>query len=248
MAFFQDESLITDLRERLAAVRAEIDDAARRSGRAASAVRLIAVTKTHPAAVLQAAVQAGVTEIGENYLQEAREKFIALGWPESPHDAAPVLRHAIGHIQTNKVPLAVRWFDMIHTVDSVRIAEAIARAAAEAGRVVPVLLQINVSKDPKKNGFFFENVEGIFPALAKLAHIHVEGLMTIGRFDMDVEAARTDFRALRIFAERLARLAPPQIHLHELSMGMSHDFAVAIEEGATMIRVGSRLFGPRPTI
>jgi len=111
--------------------------------------------KTHPAAVVQAAVQAGVTDIGENYLQEASDKFIELGWPESPHDCPPVLRHAIGHIQTNKARLALRWFDMIHTVDSVRLAEHLARVAAEAGRVVPVLLQINISKEPTKSGFFF---------------------------------------------------------------------------------------------
>ena len=244
MTLLPDEQLIAVIERRLASVREEIAVAAQRSGRPASAVRLIAVTKTHPAAVVRAAVQAGVTEIGENYLQEASEKFTELGWPESPHDCPPV-RHAIGHIQTNKVRLAVRWFDIIHTVDSVRLAEHLDRVAAEVDRVVPVLLQINISKEPTKNGFFFDKVEGVFPALANLAHIHVTGLMTIGRLDPDVDAARKEFIAMRTLRERLAQVAPPPMDLRELSMGMSHDFAVAIEEGATIVRVGSRLFGSR---
>jgi len=111
--------------------------------------------------------------------------------------------------------------------------------------VVPVLLQINISKDPKKSGFFVEKVEGVLTLLAKLAHIHIEGLMTIGRLEPDIEAARQEFIALRMLSDRLATVAPPQVALRELSMGMSHDFSVAIEEGATMVRVGSRLFGPR---
>ncbi len=247
-SLFSNEQLIAALQQRLTSIREEIVAAARRSGRPASAVRLIAVTKTQPAAVVWAAVQAGVTEIGENYLQEASEKFTELGWPESSHGCPPVLRHAIGHIQTNKARLAVRWFDMIHTVDSLRLAEHLERAAAEAGRVVPVLLQINISEESIKSGFFFDKVEGVFPSLAKLAHIHVEGLMTIGRLEPDVEAARQEFIALRTLRERLVQVAPPQMDLRELSMGMSHDFLVAIEEGATMVRVGSRLFGPRQAV
>lgn len=236
---------ITDLRERLHLVQDEIADAARRSGRSPEEVTLVAVTKTHPAEVVQAAVQAGITAIGENYLQEAEEKFTSLGWPETMDGAAPVTRHAIGHIQANKVRLALRWFEVIETVDSLALAQRIDRIADELDRVVPVLLQINIGADTAKFGFSPEKIEGIIPVLANLAHIRVNGLMTIGRFDPDPEAARADFAALRALRDRLRRIAPPHIALDDLSMGMSHDFAVAVEEGATIVRVGSRLFGSR---
>jgi len=239
------DTLVAEIRRRLDAVREEIAQAAERSGRPANAVRLIAVTKTHPAPVLQAAVAAGVTEIGENYLQEAGDKFTALGWPEAVTGGAPVTRHAIGHIQTNKIRLALDWFEMIQTVDSLRLAERIDRIAGEIGRSVPVLLQVNISEESTKSGFFYQEVEGILPRLAKLAHIQVEGLMTIGRLEPDPEAARGEFAAVRALSERLGQVSPPEIRFRELSMGMSHDFAVAVEEGATMVRVGSRLFGPR---
>lgn len=241
------DTLVQDLRQRLTAVQEEITRAAARAGRPSEAVRLIAVTKTHPAPVLQAAVQAGIMELGENYLQEADEKFTSLGWPPADNGCPPVIRHAIGHIQTNKIRLAVRWFEMIQTVDSERLAIRIDRVAGEMDRVVPVLLEINISKEPTKTGFFFDEVEGVLPRLANLAHIRVEGLMTIGRLEPDPEAARADFLAMRKLQERLQQQVPPEIHLRELSMGMSHDFPVAVEEGATMVRVGSRLFGPRHT-
>lgn len=234
-----------ELPARLAEVREEISAAARRAGRLAESIRLVAVTKTHPAAVLQAAVAAGVTEIGENYLQEASDKFAALGWPAASTGAAPVIRHAIGHIQSNKVRLALQWFDLIQTVDSLALAQRIDRLAGDLGRVMPVLLQVNIGNDPAKYGFFPEQVEGVFASLANLAHIRVNGLMTIGRFEPDPEAARGDFIALRALRDRLRPQLPPSVRLDELSMGMSHDFAVAIEEGATIVRVGSRLFGPR---
>ncbi len=239
------DALITELRQRVADIRGEMAAAAQRSGRAPDAVRLIAVTKTHPAALLSAAIAAGVTEIGENYLQEADEKFTALGWPPADGDAVPV-RHFIGHLQRNKVRLAVHWFDILHTVDSVLLAERIDTLAEQCGRTVPILLQINISNEPTKSGFFSTQVEGELIRLANLSHIQVNGLMAIGRFDPDVEAAREDFIALRMLRDRLRRVQPPGISLDELSMGMSHDFAIAIEEGATMVRVGSRLFGQRP--
>lgn len=237
-------TLVAEIRGKLDDVHAEIATAAEASGRPPTAIRLIAVTKTFSAAVLQAAVAAGVTEIGENYLQEAEDKFTELGWPEADGQA-PVIRHAIGHIQANKVRAALRWFDVIETVDSLRLAERIDRIAGEMGRVVPVLLQVNIANDSGKFGFISDQVEGILPVLANLAHIRVSGLMTIGRFDPNPEAARGDFSALRVLRDRLKTVAPPGIDLSELSMGMSHDFDVAIEEGATLVRIGSRLFGMR---
>lgn len=240
-----DNVLVADIAQRLHAVQQECVDAARCAGRNADAVRLVAVTKTHSAEVLQAAIAAGVSEIGENYLQEAAEKFHQLGWTSTTHVVAPVIRHAIGHIQTNKARLALQWFDVIETVDSLHLAERLNHLAQSMERKVSVLLQINISKDAGKYGFFAEEVEGVLPKMAKLAHIQVNGLMTIGRYEADPEAARGDFTALRLLQEQLMINCPPSIHLNELSMGMSHDFVVAIEEGATLVRVGSRLFGAR---
>ncbi|HOF89238.1 MAG TPA: YggS family pyridoxal phosphate-dependent enzyme [Armatimonadota bacterium] len=229
---------------RLAAVRAEMADAARRAGRRPEDVRLVAVTKTHPPAVVAAAVAAGVTAIGENYLQEADEKFTALGWPDAG-GGAPAARHFIGHLQANKARKAARWFEYIETVDSAALAARLDRLAEEQGRRLDILLQINISGEDEKSGISPHNVEGVLATLAKLAHIQVRGLMTIGRFVPDPEAARAEFRALRELRDALRAVAPPTVELEELSMGMSHDFAVAIEEGATIVRVGSRLFGPR---
>lgn len=239
-------TISAELPERLADVQAEIAAAAVRSGRTAEAIRLIAVTKTHPAELLQTAVQAGLREIGENYIQEAEEKFQALGWPDAPANHSPAIRHAIGHLQANKVRAAVRWFEVIQTVDSIKLAERIDRLAVELGRAqVPVLLQINISNELQKFGIFPEEAEGVLLRLANLTHIQVNGLMMIGRFEPAPEAARQEFIALRTLRDRLQPSMPPNIRLDDLSMGMSHDFAIAIEEGATMVRVGSRLFGPR---
>jgi len=242
------ESLVQDISQRLSGIQDEMADAARRSGRSADVVRLVAVTKTHPSLVLQAAVLAGVTEIGENYIQEAEEKFTALGWPEATASSPPVIRHAIGHLQTNKIRKALRWFEMIHTVDSLRLAESINQIAGEMKRTVRILLQVNISEEPTKFGIFPEDIAGVLPGMANLPHIQVDGLMMIGRMEPDPESAREEFRALRNLRDRLQRVAPSGIHLHELSMGMSHDFAIAIEEGATLVRVGSRLFGSRTPV
>jgi pyridoxal phosphate enzyme (YggS family) len=239
------EALVAHIAARLAEVRTEIDAAARRVGRDPATVRLVAVTKTHPADVLRAAVDAGATAIGENYLQEAAEKFAALGWPEAGVGAAPVVRHCIGHVQSNKARLAAQWFDLVETVDSLDLARRLDRLAAEVGRILPVLIQVNTSEELNKSGFSHKDVAGILPAMANLAHIRVDGLMTIGRFDPNFDAARTEFAALRELRNRLRPEAPAGIALSELSMGMSHDFSVAVEEGATIVRVGSRIFGSR---
>ncbi|HEY3416368.1 MAG TPA: YggS family pyridoxal phosphate-dependent enzyme [Armatimonadota bacterium] len=246
MTVADHEKLVQQIGQRVQEVREEIAQAAARSGRDATAVRLVAVTKTHPPELLAAAVEAGAREIGENYLQEAEDKFLALGWPSAGIDHPPVVRHAIGHIQTNKIRLALQWFEVIETIDSLRLAERLDTAAAALGRTVPVLLQVNISNEPTKYGFFSEEIEGVLHRVANLTHIRVDGLMTIGRFEPDPEAARGEFQALRTLRDRLRAVAPSGMCFDELSMGMSHDFPVAIEEGATIVRVGSRLFGSRP--
>jgi len=174
--------LVNDIRWRLVEIQQDIANAAHRAGRDPQSVRLVAVTKTFPADLLAAVREAGLREIGENYLQEAEDKFRELDWPEATDPHPPVIRHAIGHIQSNKVRTALRWFEVIETVDSLALAERIDRVAEEIGRVVPVLLQVNISNDTAKYGIFSAEVEGVFESLAKLAHIRVNGLMTIGRF------------------------------------------------------------------
>lgn len=237
--------MVHEIRQRLAEVHEEIADTATRTGRDPREIRLVAVTKTLPAEIVQAAVSAGVTEVGENYLQEAADKYEALGWPEASAGTAPVVRHAIGHIQSNKANMAVRWCEVIETVDSLGLAMRLDRLAGELGRRLTVLLQVNISGEDTKSGMMPDSVAGILSDLAKLAHIQVAGFMTIGRFEPDPEAARSDFRALRQLRDALHPTVPPEIRLHDLSMGMSHDFPVAIEEGATIVRVGTRLFGER---
>ena len=246
MEDINQEDLRGDIAQRLVTVRDEIAAAAARSGRSPAAIRLVAVTKTHPAPVLAMAVQAGVTEIGENYLREAEEKFAELHWPTTRDERPPVTRHFIGHLQSNKIRAALQWFEIIETVDSLALATRIDRIAGELGRIVPVLLEINISEESTKSGFFLAQLAGVFAPLANLRHIQVNGLMTIGRLTPEVEAARADFRALRRARDHWQNQVPEGIKLTELSMGMSHDFPIAIEEGATIVRVGSRLFGPRP--
>ena len=232
------------LRQRLAEVTAEISSAAMRAGRDPRPVRLVAVTKTLPASLLQAALTAGMREFGENYLQEAVQNFSELHWQLAAEGTAPATRHVIVHLQSNKARQAVQWFDLIQTIDSESLARRVDRIAGELGRVAPVLLEVNISGDEKKTGFFSQELEGVFHSLTNLAHIQIQGLMTIGRYTPDPAAARGDFRQLRELRDRLAE-SSGAASLPELSMGMSHDFAIAVEEGATIVRVGTRIFGPR---
>ena len=230
----------------IAVVRERIAAAAARSGRDSAAIRLIAVTKTHPAAVVDQALAAGVTDCGENRVQEADDK--------RPAVTGAARWHLIGHLQRNKARRAVALFDMIHSLDSVRLAEALSRVMAEEGRAdrLPVLLQVNVSGEATKEGFqlagglgssqlsaFYADVERI----VALPLLDVQGLMTVAPYAEDPAAARPTFAALRELRDALAdRSGTPWPHL---SMGMTGDFEVAIEEGATLVRVGRAIFGAR---
>ena len=218
--------------ERLAAVRAAIDRAAGRSGRPASAVRLIGATKTVPAAVVNAALSAGLVEFGENRVQEAAQKIPLVGGTPRP------LWHLIGPLQTNKVTKAVALFDCVQSVDSLRLAEKLDRARGEAARLT-VLVEVNVSGEASKHGVSPADAPGLVEAIReRCPHLVLAGLMTVGPLVERPDEARPAYRELA----RLAR----QFGLGELSMGMSGDFEVAVEEGATMVRVGSALFGARP--
>jgi pyridoxal phosphate enzyme (YggS family) len=222
------------IRERLAEVRRRIEAAAGRSGRAAASVTLVAVSKTMPVEAIREAIAAGATVLGENRVQEARDKIEAL--------AGAAEWHLVGHLQTNKAKLAVGLFDRIHSLDSIRLAHELERNAGEAGRRVRCLVQVNVGGEEQKNGASEKEVRPLLEAARRLPHILVEGLMAIPPFLPDPEAVRPFFRRLRVLRDELASDGFP---LPDLSMGMTHDFEVAIEEGATLVRIGTAIFGPR---
>lgn len=220
--------------ERLALVRRRIEAAAVRSGRPASAVTLVAVTKTMPVEAIREALTAGVTILGENRVQEARDKIAAL-----PNAAR---WHLIGHLQTNKAKMAVGLFDRIHSLDSIRLADELHRQSTEVGGRVRCLVQVNVGGEVQKNGVSENEVRPLLEAVSRLPNIVVEGLMAIPPFLPDPEAVRPFFRRLRLLRDALTAEG---FFLPDLSMGMTHDFEVAVEEGATLVRVGTAIFGPR---
>ena len=222
------------IRDRLERVRARMAAAALRSGRPADAVRLVAVSKTMPAEAVREAVAAGVRILGENRVQEAREKIAAC-----PGLAA---WHLIGHLQSNKAKLAVGLFDLIQSLDSLHLAEELDRQGRALGKRVRCLVQVNVGEEAQKSGADEAEMRPLLTRAASLPHLAVEGLMAIPPFLSDPEAVRPFFRRLRLLRDRLTTEGFP---LAELSMGMTHDFEVAIEEGATMVRVGTAIFGTR---
>jgi PLP dependent protein len=215
--------------ERVERVRALIEAACHRSGRSPEAVTLVAVTKGVAASAIAEAVAAGVTDIGENRVQETEAKRPALADIE-----AAVSWHMVGHLQTNKVKTAMGLFDIIHSVDSLRLAEAISKRATKA---VPVFLEVNVSAEPSKYGFVLDELPRQHEAISSLPKIDLRGLMTIAPLLPSADAVRPVFSTLRNAAESLG--------LRELSMGMSDDFEVAVEEGATYVRIGRAIFGVR---
>lgn len=241
------------LTERLTAVRERIAAAARRVNRDPATIRLVGVTKAHPVEVIRAALDAGLRDIGENRVQEAEAKIAALA-----AERRRLTWHLIGHLQTNKAKKAAMLFDMVHSVDSLRLAQILDRYAAEVRREaqgrLPILLQVNVSGEATKSGFalhgwetrpdtyerFCADVEQILA----LPHLDVRGLMTIAPWGPDPEQARPVFRAVRRLRDDLAQRFPAAAW-RDLSMGMTDDFEVAIEEGATIVRIGRAIFGER---
>ena len=226
------------IKENLARVRAEIREAATRVGRRPDAVKLITVSKTFDAATVQQAVDAGALDLGENRVQEAASKVglvkgDGLRW------------HLIGHLQSNKARLAVKTFDVIHTVDSVELTERLDRICGEEGRRLDVLVQLDLGHEATKTGADARDLAAIIAALDRAEHLSLKGLMTLPPLFEDAEQARPFFRRLRELRDDVNRERPPERRLTELSMGMSHDFHVAIEEGATMVRVGTAVFGAR---
>lgn len=223
--------------DNVAMVRQRIAAAARRAGRRESDVRLIAVSKGVEPERIAAAVAAGVTDLGENRVQEATRK--------APSVPAGAVWHLIGSLQTNKVKAAVQLFDWIHSVDRYPLALELSRRAGEMGRTVTALVQVNVSGEASKSGIAPVELADFLDAVSRLPHLQTVGLMTIAPLAADPEEARPHFRQLRRLLVAQQAVQRPQVHLHHLSMGMSGDLEVAIEEGATFVRVGTALFGPR---
>ena len=220
----------------LEAVRARIAQAARRAGRDPAAITIVAVTKGHPTAAAREALTAGLPDIGENRVQEALEKMAA--WPD-----APVRWHLIGHLQRNKAKHAVGRFALIHSLDSARLADALEQEAAKRDLVQHVLVEVNVARESQKSGAMPEEAEAVVAHAATLPHLRLRGLMTMAPLTDDQGVIRATFRGLRELRDRNAsRFALRPSHL---SMGMSNDFEIAVEEGATMLRLGTVLFGER---
>jgi pyridoxal phosphate enzyme (YggS family) len=229
------------LRDNLARVQDRIANAATRAGRDAAAVTLVAVSKTHPVETLLAAYELGVRHFGENRVEEAATKLPA--FRQSIGDPAVVF-HMIGHLQSRKADDAVALFDRVHSVDSIKLAQRLSRFASKA---LPILLEVNVSGEESKYGFDGVRRDELFSAvemIAQLPHLQLDGLMTMAPIVDDPEQVRPVFRALRELRDEIeARYS--NVKLPQLSMGMTDDFEVAIEEGATLVRIGRAIFGER---
>jgi PLP dependent protein len=231
-------TLEDDLPDRLADVRRRISQAASRAGRPPDAVRLVAVSKTYPVERVRAAAAAGQRDFGENRVQEALQKI------EAASDL-DIRWHLVGHLQSNKARKAAQPFAFIHSIDSVELLLAVERAAIDMGASPTLLVQVDMAGEPTKHGAPPAHVLDIFEAGKRCQSVQIGGLMLLPPFLEDPEQVRPYFRGLRDLRERLLADGVEPAMLRELSMGMSHDFEVAVEEGATMVRVGTAIFGPR---
>jgi len=202
-------------------------------------VELVAAAKARKPAEIQKAVQAGIRHIGENYVQEAEEAFSLIG--------RKVKWHFIGHLQRNKVKKAVKIFDVIETVDSLALAEEIEKRAGAAGRIMSVLIEINSGRESQKFGVLPEDAENLIREMAILQNLKVQGLMTMGPYYGDPEDARPYFVETKKLFDNLNTLDIPRVEMISLSMGMTNSYQVAIEEGANIVRIGTKIFGSRPS-
>lgn len=225
------------IKEHLTEVKERIEQACIRSGRNPGEVTLIAVSKTKPVPMLEEAYAAGARDFGENKVQE-----IAAKKPELPED---IRWHMIGHLQRNKVGQVLGKAVLIHSVDSLRLARQIETDAAKAGLDVDILLEVNVAKEESKYGFMLEEVEDAIMTIKEFPHVHIKGLMTIAPFVENPEENRGIFKKLFEFAVDIDKKNIDNVTMGVLSMGMTGDYEVAIEEGATMVRVGTGIFGSR---
>ena len=214
-----------------------VAEAALKVGRDPREIRLLAAAKSQNVAAMRTAVAAGVTLIGENYVQEAADKRKDI--------SDSVEWHMIGHLQRNKAKLAVELFDVIESLDNLALARELEKEGMRRGKTIRALVEVNLGAEESKSGIAKQQVSGLFQELAKLSHLRVHGLMTVAPFRENLEAVRPYFRELRELRDQVNELGMANVRLTELSMGMTHDYTVAIEEGATIVRIGTALFGPR---
>ncbi|MGH9323061.1 MAG: YggS family pyridoxal phosphate-dependent enzyme [Vicinamibacteria bacterium] len=233
-----------EIPSRLEAIRDRVESACRRVGRSSKEITLVAVSKTRTVEEMASAVAAGVRDLGENRVQEAEAKHDPLMARLADTEVLPRW-HLVGHLQKNKVKKAVALFDRIHSVDGYELGARIDRAAEEMGKVQPSLLQVDLASEPTKFGLPETDLFPTLEKLASLGHLRIEGLMVLPPFLSNPEEVRPYFQRLRELGAEVERRG---LGGRELSMGMSHDFEIAIEEGATFIRVGEAIFGPRGTI
>ncbi len=236
--------LVADIRARYLHTLAQIENAARKSQRDPQAVRLVVVTKTQPLGIVQAAIEAGVKILGENYPEEGVMKIQSLAAQSG------VEWHMIGHLQSRKARLVADHFALLHSLDSLKLAQRLDRFAAEQNHILPVLLEINVGGEESKSGWDISNMSNMdtvlpdIQAILDLPNLRVRGLMTMPPLGTDAEDSRRFFRSLSLLRDRLTSLFP-QADWRELSMGTSADYTVAVEEGATLVRVGTAIVGAR---
>ncbi len=226
------------MKQRLNEIHRRINTAAKKCGRDPETVKLVAVSKTMPVDAVEEAIRAGVTMLGENYIQEARDKITALSH-------RPVSWHFIGHLQSNKAKYAVRLFDLIHSVDSLKLARALDKEAKKNGKIQDILIQINIAEEATKSGIHPHGVMDLVESASVLENLSIKGLMTLPPFFNDPERARPYFKTLGELARHIEAHAGLNVSMRELSMGMTGDFEVAVECGATLVRIGTAIFGSR---
>ena len=226
------------MRVRLDTIRERIRRSAENCGRDAKHIQLVAVSKTRAADRVKSAIEAGVTILGENYVQEARDKIDLLA-------SCPVSWHFIGHLQKNKAKVAVGLFDLIHSVDSLNLANELNRQAGKIDKIQEILIQVNIGNEPSKSGVSVSETIQLIQGISCLENLMIKGLMAMPPFFDDPERARPCFSALRQLRDQIMDQHIPNVSMNELSMGMTGDFEVAIEEGATLVRIGTAIFGER---
>ena len=226
------------MRDRISRIRSRIETAVADSGRQPEDVKLVAVSKTVPFEKILTAIDLGVTVFGENYVQEARDKFNALY-------SHPLSWHFIGHLQSNKAKYVVKIFDLVHSVDSLKLSREIDKQARKIGKVQSVLIQVNIAEETSKSGVLLEDTGRLVSEMSQLAHLEIKGLMTMPPYFNAPEKARPYFKALRQLRDQIRAMEIPGVAMGELSMGMTGDFEVAIQEGATLVRIGTAIFGER---
>lgn len=225
------------IEDNIAAIHKNILVSARRAGRDKEHIHLIAVTKNVSPDAVNTCINSGITAVGESRVQEALLK--------APHISGNVQWHLLGHLQTNKVKKAVEFFDMIQSLDGMKLAEAINRHADACGTIQDCLVEVNIAGEKTKHGFEPENVEDFIAHAPDWPHLKIKGIMTIVPYEDDPELTRPCFRRMRKLFESLKRSRIPRADMSILSMGMSHDFPIAVEEGSTMVRIGTAIFGER---